>query len=213
MLAGRGAEVAVEFRGTRQGKAAKGAKPSGFAASNYPMTKVELDVRFRTSGAPFADRLVVEWLAELEDGTVMTGDEDLEPRANGRYVLRVPRSKVSFLVRVWGSSGSIDPWTTTKDCARAADRTLFVELEAGATARIERPSGWNGRWFVRASYRLSEDKPWFGSWNYSIDAPFHPLYALRPAEWRFELREFQEQQPAGEIRIQTLESGQDVEVR
>jgi hypothetical protein len=85
---------------------------------------------------------------------------------------------------------------------------VYVTLSKGATAVLRRPEGFDGTWHVRASWRASADEDWFGSWNHGTDEDALRLEALRPAEWRFELRRDAAADGPALVRFAILTAGQ-----
>ncbi|QDV04822.1 RNA polymerase sigma factor [Planctomycetes bacterium Poly30] len=178
--------------------------------------RVELDVRYLESGAPFVDDLSIEWTRVPEpdeEGETLTGGVRGERLGSGRYGIRVPAGAVVFEVQAANASGSLPAWRGRASCSATGTTVVPVELREGATALVQRPPGWKGEWFVRASYRVAPEDDWFGSWNYSTAGDELRLDSLKPAEWRFELRERRAGSEAPEVRTLTLVPGDVLEVR
>lgn len=173
-------EVVVDFDGTFQ-NGPSDPQPVLDAA-------IELDVRFLGSGAPFTGRLIVDWASEASGGAEVSDSVPAERLPSGRYRLAVPSGKVQLRVADGQASGSLAAWEGEVDCGSGQTEDVFLELTQGAAATIVRPSDADGEWFVRAAYRAHESEDWFGSWNYSTSEATLRLSALRPAEWRFQLR-------------------------
>ena len=150
---------------------------------------VELDVRF-ADGTPYDDELEVAWASRL-DGERVVGEATLEPTARGLYALNVPAGEVVLQVRADNDSGTMTPWSGRWSLLAGEVALERVELPRGATATLLRPAGWSGEWYVRVSWRASEEDEWFGSWWHGTDEAELMLEVLRPAFWRFEVRRTQ----------------------
>lgn len=159
----------------------------GLSAAPPPQATLELDVRYE-DGSPFTGRLAVRWSARSDLGHKREDSDRAERLANGRYRLKIVAGEVSLQVSDGDAAGSLAPWAEVMRCA--ADRTsvAFVTLPRGASVRLPKPKGWRGTWYVRASWRPSLTSEWRGSWNYGTRKDQLVLTALRPAEWRFQLR-------------------------
>ncbi len=173
---------------------------------------IELDVRYGVSGAPFSGSLGVEWLSRRPDGTTTKASDRAVRLENGRYRIELPSGKVELRVSEGWASGSLAPFEGMAECLPGQTATVFVELAQGSAVKVARPDASEGEWFLRASYRTDENAAWFGSWNYSTDEDTLRLTALKPAEWRFELRVARGEEPLA-VRIVTVEEGQELEVR
>lgn len=212
--------VAVEFPKLRPDGAPEEGGPDGLGPKAARKARVELDVRYLGSGAPFDGDLSVDWRL-LSDGSNGTSGEDSmlsgsvrgKRLPSGRYGVSVPAGDVLFEVQPAHASGSQRPWSGRALCATEETTVVSVELREGATALIQRPLEWSGEWFVRASFRTPSEEGWFGSWNYSTAGEELRLTGLVPAEWRFELRPRRTTAEPPEVRTVVLLRGDVFEVR
>ncbi len=210
MRSGDVEEVTVKFRG----KASRGRSSVESGQTEAPKPKnvpIELDVRYRGSGAPFSGPLFVDWTARTSTGSTLSGDTRGKRLSNGRYRVYVPAGKVDLTLKDANASGSLPSWAGQRTVKKSGSRVIFAELTEGAAVDLQRPTGWRQEWFVRASYRENPDEPWFGSWNYSSPTETLRLSSLKPAEWRFEVRQSPSAAPQ-ETRIVTLLPGDDLTV-
>jgi RNA polymerase sigma-70 factor (ECF subfamily) len=179
------AEVRVEI----DTRGALGLQESGnFIELEQPeWSTLEMDVRYN-DGDLFVGELSASWSSRPDFGAMRTGDARPKRLAPGRYSLEVVAGELTLEVADRNASGSLPAWTDTLRCDPDRMPLALVTLPRGATATIARPEGWSGEWFVHASWRLGEDDDWQGSWGYSTDEASLTLNAMRPAEWRFQLR-------------------------
>ena len=92
------------------------------------------------------------------------------------------------------------------------NRTFTAILPRGATVEIQRPFGWEGEWYVHASYRTDPTSKWFGSWNHGTSEPVLTLPSLKQAEWRFALTPGADPNAEPIIRTVSVAPGQNVVV-
>lgn len=175
---------------------------------------IELDVRYAGSGAPFTGRLGVAWQV-LGSGGVLRQDRDRAvPLGGGRYRLELPSGKAELRVSDGRASGSLEPWASEVVCSPGETQLVFAELTQGGAVEVMRPLALEGEWCLRASYRpegaAGESAEWFGSWNYSTDEDTLRLTALKPAQWRFELRAGRGDTEPMAIRVVTIREGTDL---
>ncbi len=183
-------DVVVKFKGRPAGQkpGAEGELRSESDRASARDALVEFDVRYRGSGAPFSGRLSIDWIHSPKDSAASRGDSRGKRLPSGRYQANVPVGSVTFTLKDASASGSLPSWTGAASTKRSGKTLVFAELDEGAVVDVQRPKGWRGEWFVRASYRENPDDPWFGSWNYSSPTSSLQLTSLKPAEWRFQLR-------------------------
>jgi len=159
----------------------------GLSAAPPPQATLELDVRY-ADGSPFSGRLAVGWQARSDLGHRREDSERAKRLANGRYRLEIVAGEVSLQVSDADAAGSLAPWAEVMRCEAGLTSVAFVTLPRGAAVRLPKPDGWRGTWYVHASWRPSPIEDWRGSWNYGTRKDELVLTALRPAEWRFQLR-------------------------
>ncbi|MEM7164201.1 MAG: sigma-70 family RNA polymerase sigma factor [Planctomycetota bacterium] len=172
---------------------------------------VALSARY-DDGSPFAGTLVTRWVARTEEAGIRKGVTRLEPLSSGDYEIVVPAGVVTLRVQEHGASGSLPTRQVELDCEAHDAYEQLVELPRGGTAIIRRPANWTGQWFVHASWRGERSADWQGSWNYSTEEDTLQLAALRPVEWRFQLRRESEQAPDPLVRTVQLTRGETVVV-
>ncbi len=176
-----------------------------------PQAVLELDVLYE-DGTPAEGTLSIDWEARPDGARRREGSSNVDSFAPGRYRLSVPAGDVELSVQERGASGSLAPWRGEVRATLGGAARAFVTLTRGATAAIQRPDGWTGEWFVRASWRPSADEDWRGSWNYSTGADALRLEALRAADWRFELRREPSTSATPRIVEATLSAGESREL-
>lgn len=168
------------------------------------LATLELDVRY-ADAAPFEGELVVGWGSRVD--SARQGQVRAQPMGIGRYRAEVPAGELTLSVADRGASGSLPAWTGDVRTHTERAAMAFVILPRGADATIARPDGWNGEWFVQASWRPRGTEAWQGSLGYSTDEPSMTLAALRAAEWRFELSRPSAQQGGPLVRTVFLDEG------
>ena len=175
------------------------------------MAEIDLDVRY-SDASPVLGRIAVRWRSVAEDGRRARGVATPEPSVPGRYRIEVAAGTVELEVHPYGWSGSLDEWQGATRVEPGERALVMVELDRGGEVVIERPLGFRGDWFVRASWRENESDPWFGSMGYGSAGETLELFALQPAQWRFELRN-EESDAEPLVRIERVERGERVVVR
>lgn len=149
------------------------------------VSTLELDVRY-ADATPFEGALDVTWTPV---GRLRDGDSTRAERIGvGRYEVELPAGEHGLEVRDRAASGSLPAWTDEQECRADERARVFVTLPRGGSARILRPEGWSGTWFVRATFRFDEDEEWRGGLGYGTDEDALELTVLHACEWRFELR-------------------------
>lgn len=202
-----GVARATVDRGAARAEAEIEAASSGTPlAENLPRVWVDLDVRF-TDGTPPSQRLAVEWRGSGQ----LRGSAEPTPKGPGRYRVRMPKTMLAVEAHLYGESGSMEGWETTVNVAELSE-PLQVTLQRGARVTLERPLGSTGDWGVRAQYREGPDDEWFGAWGYGTHEDTLTLSALRPAEWRFEIRPDSDVAQEPEVRTVVVEEGDDVRI-
>lgn len=137
----------------------------------------------------FRGRLVARWSSKLADGNVRKGKARIKPSRWDDYEFEVVPGTVSLQVYEYAASGSLPPATLELECAPYDSQIASVTLPQGGAVSIERPYDWSGPWLVHASWRpVGDTEGWRGSWNHGTDRPTLEIAALHPAEWRFQLR-------------------------
>ena len=182
---------------------------AGSTPKPLPQTTVELIVA-HPDGTPFDGNVFVKWFAENEQGQPIKGRARPTAASPGRFLVPAPAGKVQLVVQERFASGSIAPWRG--EVFGYADRIVVARVTLPRTARVSlvRPKSFEGDWHVHASYRESDDEDWFGSWNYGTDGEELQLNALRPAEWRFQLRQETDSEPI--IRTVLVQPGDRLRV-
>lgn len=166
-------------------------------------TTLEIDARYEDASS-YEGELTVQWF--LRDDPSRDGESVVQPASLGRYRLEVPVGDLDLVVYDRFASGSLPYWTGEARCEAGLTAIAYVTLQRGATATITRPEGWSGSWGVRATWRLEGTEEWQGGLGYGTDEATLRLPAMRPAEWRFEIRRF-EGDPDPIVRIVTLAEG------
>jgi RNA polymerase sigma-70 factor (ECF subfamily) len=196
------AEVRVEVEGEDAPELPAATAPVGVA-------KLTLDVRY-DDFAPFEGGLTVRWVV---NGDQKTRDDDVaKATGSGQYEIEVPAGALSLEVEDRYASGSLPAWTAEVRCDPGETERLVVTLPRGASATITRPDGWSGEWFLHASWRPHGEEEWRGSWGHGTDAESLTLPALKPAEWRFQLRRNSAMDKDPLIRTVSLREGESAMV-
>lgn len=154
-----------------------------------PTTTVELDTRY-SDDTLVRGRVVVDWVVRTADGSgTRRGQEKLAATSDGRHRFSVPAGSIRMTVHEYGASGSLPAWSG--ELYGYADRVTAATatLPLGAIAAIQRPDDWSGDWYVHASWRPVGEERWRGSWYHGTAADALELKAMKPAEWRFLLRQ------------------------
>lgn len=173
--------------------------------ADEPTATLELQV-FGDDGLPWADEIAVRWRCADDRQRTDSGTAVLQP--SGRHRLVVPAGPLELEVQQRFASGSLRPWTGEVFAAPGGLATAMVELPTGASVVLARPDGFDGEWFVHAQLRDDADAAWFGSWNYSTIGDELRLTALKPAEWRFEMRRSDDREAAATVRQMSLSLGE-----
>lgn len=186
--------------------AADAGAPSDPAAPGVPEAELELDVVY-TDGALCTSALDVAW-----DGAAGRGAARARRIAPGRYLAKLPATVSRVEVQPRLRQGSIGPWVGAVELDPSQRTRVELTLRRGARVTMERPLGFEGTWYVHASWRDEPDGPWRGSWGYGTDEDTLVLEAIDTAEWRFTARR---QDAPGEDDLVTtieLEEGDDARV-
>jgi len=195
------AEATARFEG-----AAATESPIAPSVAEVPEAELELDVVY-TDGAPCTSALNVSW-----NGRAGRGDVVARRIAPGRYLAELPAKVSRIEVRPRSYQGSIGPWSGAVELDPARRTKVELTLRRGARVTLERPLGFDGTWYVHASWRDAPDAAWRGSWGYGTDEDTLVLEAIETAEWRFTARR---QDAPGEDDLVTtieLEEGDDARV-
>ena len=171
---------------------------------------LQLDVRY-DDGAPFEGDLEVSFVPVADSSE---SDSDMAERVStGNYRIEVPAVELLMDVSDRQSLGSLRGWKTEVRLEPGETKRLFPVLPRGGSAVIPRPNDWAGEWFVRASWRPSDSgsragsDEWRGGWVVSTAQKALTLSVLRPAQWRFELRQNSMFERDPIVRTVVVESG------
>lgn len=172
---------------------------------------LELDVVYPDGSVPDVP-LYLDWAVRTPDRGIQRGDQRLQAIAPGRYRIELPAGKVGLSVTLANAQGSLPPAEETLELEADRLSRRLLTIEGGGTVEITRPAGWEGEWFVHASWRKADDDPWQGSWNYSTTEPTLTLRALDAATWRFRLRPDEDASDQILERIADVSAGERVVV-
>lgn len=151
----------------------------------------------------------MSWSSSREGRAKVAETERAARLPSGRYRVAVTSGEVQLSVSDAQASGSRAPWQGELQCTAGQTEGVFLELVQRSAVTIPRPESLTNDWYVRASYRESEDAERFGNWNYSTSEPTLRLSALGPTEWRFELRRAPGDDEPTDVRVVTLTEGDD----
>lgn len=187
------------------------AAPGPQAVQQPEQTTVELNVQY-PDGSAFDGDVHVEWVALLSGGPPLSSDANPASYSPGCFRIQAPAGKLELAVQERNASGSLPAWRG--EVFGYANRVVVAQVNLPQSARVSipRPEGFDGEWFVHASWRPVGEAEWRGSWNYSTSNPTLQLNALRTAEWRFQLRPGSAAAPDPIVRVIDLRAGQRVTV-
>lgn len=170
------------------------------APPEVPQAPLELIVQY-ADGTYYPGPVYVQWTSRPERGPTDRGGSRPQQLGPGMFRMEIPAGQVQLQVSEANPSGSLPPWTGSVELDPKRIGTAMVTLPASAGITLLRPEGWTGEWFIHASYRASEDQEWFGSWNYGTPEAQWDLNAVRPATWRFRLRQDRDQPMSEAIEV------------